>query len=296
MTYDHRVAACTGLLLATLALNAFASQAISQESRIRFLDDLVFRDTPDRDPWEERIETERHDFTQSSKTVGRLVAQVESGYTYYYRDDGHEIENSHAAPETLLRIGLSDDIEFRVRWNYVWKFREGEDDLYGGQDLRWGFKLQVTEQENLIPESALDLRFTAPVGASVWTTGQVEYGLDYIYSWRLNELWILSGSTGYWKNGLGDFSLLPPESQNDNFNVWSQSVALGVELTERTTLYNEFFMLNSSGLADNYTLGVYNMGVDYYFSNNLVGDIRFGKGLTEETDDFFCGIGGGFRF
>ena len=46
-----------------------------------------------------------------------LVSSV-SGYLYSHKDEGGEIEHSHATPETLLRIGLSDDIEFRIWWNY----------------------------------------------------------------------------------------------------------------------------------------------------------------------------------
>ena len=290
----HSLARLAPILLVTLWV--VSSPAISHEPTIRFLDDLFFQDVPDRNPYEERIETERHDFTQSAKTVGRHVAQIESGYIYFYKDENGEIEQAHATPEILLRLGLSDDIEFRLRWNYVWKFRDEDDDLYGGQDLRWGFKLQVTEQEGLLPESAVDLRFTAPVGAEVWTTGRVEYGFDYIYGWEFAEFWSIYGSTGYWNNGLGDFSLLPEEPQGENFGVWSQSVALGVELTERSTMFNEFFALSSNGLPDNFTLAAYNIGVDYYFTHNFVGDVRVGMGLTDDTDDFFFGVGGGYRF
>ncbi len=280
----------------SVVVSSMAQTTDADEFKIRFLDDLLLQDVPDRDPYEERIETERHDFTQSTKTIGRHVAQIESGYVYFYKDQDGEVEQAHAVPELLLRLGLTDDIEFRLRWNYVWKSRDDADDIDGGQDLRWGFKLQVTEQEGCIPETALDLRFTAPVGAQVWTTARVEYGFDYIYGWKLGEIWSINGSTGYWNNGLGDFSLLPEEPQGENFGVWSQSFVLGVELTERTTMFNEAFVLSSNGLPSNFTIAVYNIGVDYYFTNNFVGDIRVGKGLTDETDDFFVGIGGGYRF
>ena len=68
------------------------------------------------------METERHDFTQSAVTVGRGIVQVESGYSYFYKDTEDELESAHTAPEMLVRVGLSEDIEFRIRWNYVWQF------------------------------------------------------------------------------------------------------------------------------------------------------------------------------
>ncbi len=91
---------------------------------LRFLDDLRCfpHATCLRDPYEERIETERHDFTQSTKTVGRGVVQVEAGYSYFYKDEDDETEHSHTTPEAMLRLGLSDDIEFRLRWTYGWRF------------------------------------------------------------------------------------------------------------------------------------------------------------------------------
>jgi hypothetical protein len=79
-----------------------------------------------KNPYEERIETERHDFTQSATTVGNGVFQVEAGYTFFYNDDHGERETAHTGPESMFRYGLSDDIEFRIRWNYVWESIDGQ--------------------------------------------------------------------------------------------------------------------------------------------------------------------------
>ena len=139
---------------------------------LKFLDDLgrIGRPGPHRNPYEERIETERRDFTQSTKTVGRGVVQIESGYSYFYKDADEEIEQLHAAPEMLLRLGLSDDIEFRLRFNYGWLIIDEVEDLDGSQDLLWSFKLGMTDQSDLVAESALELRFSAPTGGSEFST------------------------------------------------------------------------------------------------------------------------------
>jgi len=54
---------------------------LREEPRLKFLNDLAHpcRPVSSLDPYEERIETERHDFTQSTTTVGRGVFQLESG-------------------------------------------------------------------------------------------------------------------------------------------------------------------------------------------------------------------------
>jgi hypothetical protein len=242
------------------------------------------------------METERHDFTQSTTTVGHGVFQLESGYLYLYKDEGGEIEQSHATPETLLRIGLSDDIEFRIRWNYVWQFFDDEPSKDSALDMIWSFKLQMTEQCGWVPESALEIRSSVPTGGSDFTLGRVEAGFSYIYGWKLSEKWTLYGSTAYLPGGLGEASLLPDEPESERFTVIGQSVAIGTEITERNTAYAEWFGLFSDGLEENFSLGFFNVGFDHYFTDNFLIDFRLGVGLTEDSEDFFAGVGGGARF
>ena len=269
-----------------------------KQPRLQFLDDLAHPCCPDssRDPYEERIETERHDFTQSTVTVGRGVFQLESGYTYFYKSEGEETESSHTTPELMLRLGLTEDIEFRLRWNYAWRFIEDHESLRGSEDLRWSLKFRLTDQEGWLPESAVVTRFSVPTGGEAWSVDRLASGLDTIYGWEIAEGWEIYGSTGYDFNALGDFGYLPEEPASEHFNVWHQSFALGTELTERITMYNEWVGLYSTGLETEFSIGLYNIGVDYYVTDNFVLDVRVGVGLTQDSDDFFSGVGGGYRF
>lgn len=251
-----------------------------------------------KDPYEERIETERHDFTQSATTVGNGVFQVEGGYTFFYNDDGGERETAHTGPESLFRYGLSDDIEFRLRWNYVWQSVDGELEESGAEDLRWSFKLQMTQQKEScwLPTSALEINSSVPTGGEAWTTGRVGFGLDYIYQWDLTESVNIAGSTGFATDGFDDFSFLPDDPQADHSIAMSQSAVIGVELCENSTAYAEWFGIFSRGMADEIVFSVFDVGVDYYLSNNFVVDLRAGTGLSNDADDFFSGVGGGYRF
>jgi len=283
-------------------------QSESSESCLLFWDDLFGEcPSPARDPYEEPIETDRHDFTQSARTVGRGVAQIEAGYTYYYKDGTEEIEGSHTGPEMLLRYGLSEDIELRLRWTYAWIFKTAKDeheevnDLDGAQDLNFGFKLQLTEQECCRPESALRLICTVPTGGSDFTTNGVEIGADVVYAWELANGWELAGSSGAFRNGAGEFSLIALSGMGESgftsdFVAWAQSVALGIPLSEQMELYLEYFGIVSDGLPQEFTLGFVNAGVDFLITNDLVFDVRLGRGLTTDSDDFFVGTGGGIRF
>ena len=78
--------------------------------------------------------------------------------------------------------------------------------------------------------------------------------------------------------------------------VWSQSAGVGTELTDRMTLYAEYFGLFSHALEDNFSIHFFNLGLDFYLTRNLVLDLRAGKGLSDDADDLFVGVGGGYRY
>jgi hypothetical protein len=285
--------------LAILLLGCLVASTTNVYGQLfEFCDDFTKPASQQRDPWEERIETERHDFTQSAVTVGRHVAQIEGGYTYFYKDTEEETESSHTAPEMLLRVGLSEDIELRLRWTYVWQFIDEEPDLIGSEDLRYGLKLQMTRQSccGYVPTSALELRGSAPTGGEAFTTGRVEFSLDYVYQWELSEGVTFAGSTGFSTYGFGDFGIIPDEPSEDRYLSMSQSAVLGLELTESNMMYAEWFGIFSDGLEDEFVVSVFNIGIDHYVTNNFVLDVRAGLGLTDDSDDFFTGVGGGYRF
>lgn len=287
-----------GIRLAFVLGLSLAGPAATFGQWLEFCDDFSKPRYCQRNPFEERIETDRHDFTQSAVTVGRGIVQIEGGYTYFYKDTGDEIESAHTAPELLLRVGLSEDIEFRLRWNHAWVFIDEEVDRIGSEDLRYAVKLQMTRQPccGLLPTSALELRGTAPTGGEAFSTDQVEFSLDYIYQWQLTDSVTFAGSTGFGTNGFGEFGLVSDEPGVDSFVVMTQSAVLGLELSESNTMYTEWYGIFSDGLDNEFVISVFNVGVDHYVSNDFVLDIRAGVGLSEDSDDFFVGVGGGRRF
>ena len=257
--------------------------------------EFEFENESERESERERIETERHDFTQSTTVVGRGTTQVEFGYTFFQGSGETEVEDSHATPELLIRFGLTEKVEFRLRYNEVWQF--GEEDLSGSEDLHWAFKVRTTDQAGWRPESALEIRSTAPTGSVDWSTDEVEFGLDYIYGWRINPRVEIYGSSGFSTNALGEFAFRPTVPADEEFILYTQSVAIGTELTERVTAYTEFFGLFTDGFEDDEERPVFfNVGLDYYLSDNMVLDVRAGTGLNNDAEDLFFGIGGAFRF
>ena len=256
-----------------------------------------FEFEPETEPEEERerIETERHDFTQSTTVVGRGVAQVEFGYSFFQLSNEEEVEDSHTTPELMIRIGLTDKLEFRIRYNEVWQF--GEEDFSGSEDLQLNFKIRTSDQLNWRPESALEVGIGVPTGGVAFSTDEVEFGLDYIYGWKLNSRMEFYGSSGFSTNALGEFAFRPLVPADEEFMLYTQSFAIGTELTPRCTAYSEFFGLFTDGFEDDEERPVFfNVGLDYYLSDNMILDVRAGTGVNNDADDLFFGLGGAFRF
>lgn len=248
-------------------------------------------------PYDEPLETERHDFTQSARVVGRGVGQLEYGFLYLYKEDAGEEENTFLTPELLIRYGLTERLEIRSRWNYGWKDFNEADDADGLLDAVLSLKYQVTEPCNLCPESALELRLSAPLGGDDVSTGRWEPGIDYIYGWKLGHYFTLTGSTGANSNGLGDIAFVGANfDPSDRFIAWTQSAALGAKLTRRMTGYFEWFGIYTDGREEETTSNFLNGGVDYLLNKNVVIDFRLGWGLNDQSDDVFAGVGGGLRF
>ena len=148
----------------------------------------------------------------------------------------------------------------------------------------------------LAADQRVELRGAAPTGGTPFSTRHAEVGFDYVYQWEVGDGTTLAGSTGYGTDGLGDFGLVAETPAEDQFNSWSQSAALGFELTEVNTMYVEWYGIFSDGRGDEVTISVFNMGVDHYVTNNFVLDVRAGVGLSGDADNFFTGVGGGYRF
>jgi len=269
---------------------------------VGFLGDMLSlgRNASSRDPYEDRIETERHDFTQSVKTVGKGVSQFEFGYLYTYKDQDEEIAQTHATPELMFRYGVTDRVEVAMRFNYVWRFFSSEEDIENedsAEDMRLGLKFAATEQSGWFPETAVDVRMTVPSGGSSWTTGQVEVGSKLIYAWELAERIELSGSSGVGTNGIGDVAFQDAgQGRGGDFVIYLTSVALGFPLSEEMEAYVEYYGLWSDGLSNEVVQNYFNVGVDFLVTRDFVLDVRIGTGLSRDAEDFFTGVGGGFRF
>lgn len=277
--------------------------------------------SPGSDGRDDPLVTDRPDFTEASSTVGKGRIQLEAGYTYVRDRSGGATTNGHSYPEALLRVGvLADWLEFRVGQNFgntrtgaaLGVFGEsggggtsGADSaggpagagtgraasrMNGAEDLYLGAKFALTEQKRALPETALILQGTVPTGCRDLTAGEVQPGVNFLYSWTVIEDRLSLGGSLQANRAIDD--------TGHGYVEVAQSLTVGYGLTDKLGAYTEWFAFYPSGAI---APGVgpqhfFNGGFTYQFTPNLQFDIRAGVGLNRRADDFFVGTGFAVRY
>ncbi|MDY3559260.1 transporter [Gemmata sp. JC673] len=270
----------------------------------------------DRSGAEPPITTERPDFTNSSRTVGRGRVQLESGYTFTTARDPVARVSSHSFPEALLRVGLlADWFEIQVGQSALSTRSAGADGVAraigfqdqgalstgaagadggvraaGFQDLYLATKFALTEGSGWRPETAVTLQMTVPTGRRELSGRHPLPGLLYLYSWELiPDLVSLGGTTA---------AVAAVDDTGGTYVQLAQSLSVGYTLTERLGAFTECFVLAPAG-ADTPRAGpqyYFDSGLLYRVTPNFQVDARFGFGLNRRADDVFAGVGFAVRY
>jgi hypothetical protein len=77
-------------------------------------------------PFFQPMVTDRPSFSVGPGMVPRGRIQFETGYTFSF-EDAHPNVKTHTFPETLVRIGLTDRVEFRLEWPTLTIIENGTD-------------------------------------------------------------------------------------------------------------------------------------------------------------------------
>jgi hypothetical protein len=237
---------------------------------------------------DEPLVTDRPDFTEASSTVGQGVVQCENGYTYSFDNDGTDETISHSYPESLWRVGVfAEWFEMRFAFNYAHEEINSVNDS-GWEDIYVGAKLGLTGQAGILPEMAIVPQMTVPTGDDTLTADEVLPGINWLYSWEVNDFISTAGST--------QFNRTIDGLTSDAYTEWAQSWTFGYSLTDRMGAYTEWFGLFPHSADTAQIENYFNGGFTFYLTDNVMWDIRAGVGLDEAADDYFAGSGISFRF
>ena len=177
------------------------------------------------------IETDRPTFSLSPATITKGRIQIETGYTFSF-EHAHPHVATHTFPETLIRVGLTETIEFRMEWPTL-TFIDNGKDIHGLRDLGLGFKVQVFQQQGFRPRLSVAGRLSIPTGDEKFSSDRLDPELRTILTYALNE-----------RVGLfGTVNIGSPTSQGTRFVQVSSSLGLSAPIRDRLTGFVEYFGL-----------------------------------------------------
>ena len=239
--------------------------------------------------------TDRPDQTESSETVSPGYFQMEIGWTHAEEDNGAR-GTADSFPESLLRMGVVENLEFRIGYSgYQWEGFNYKDNFFeendGCSDTEVGMKLKLWEEKDWLPQTALLTHLSLPTGQAPFSSERPDPSYRFAFAHTLTERLSLGYNLGQaWETSEDDLG------DRDTRSVFLYSVALGISLTDRLGTFVEFFGDIPTGSSGGKPANSFNGGFTYLLADNVQLDIASGLGLSDSADDWFIGLGISFRF
>jgi len=229
----------------------------------------------------EPIAPDRPDFTDGTLIVSPGYLQVEGGVT---RSQGGGTSET-VLPELTLRFAVSEEMELRFGWD-GWSEQSG-----GGDVVRGINDMSVGAKALLLGEEAQPLRIgvlaatSVPIGSSSLTSDAWDPLVKLLWSYSLGDDYQLSGN----------LVAARPTENGVHYAQRAQSLELGADLSEQTSIYLEYFGMSRETL-DGPSTHYLDMGLTTLLSEDSSIDVRFGKGLNRAASGWFSGVGMAMRF
>ena len=270
-------------------------------------------DVPVEDEWDfyNLVNTDRPDFTDATYSVGQGVTIIESGYTFRRNHSSDLHIDRRQLPETLVRVGLTDEFEIRLKWNgYVMTditdVTTGlRTSSFGGDDLQLGFKYEILQQDDWRPMVTFVGGTTVPSGTRGISADQMQPFGNVVLGWGFRRWLYLKASTGVDFVKSNDITRVIAGSLQvgpvglgaaDNSSQWHQSVSLLYQATQRVGGFVEWFSFFSNNSSDNRASHYIDTGLYIYLTPNTQLDVRIGERLSDRVDSLFTGAGFSVRF
>jgi hypothetical protein len=237
------------------------------------------------------IQPDRDAFTPSTSIAGQGRLIGEASYSFINFRDG---TTSHSFPELLVRYGLLPRFEVRLGWNADIGWHAGDISSTTGHSeaagvgvaheyqISYGLKAIITQQQQLIPQSALIVQGLTPTGGDFHTS---QLMATYVIGWMLPMGFRANAAIRY------NYGL----EAGDHFSIWAPSALLRVPLGQSLSVQGEYFGVFANGLnakGVNYASG----GAHYLLSQNCEIGARVGFGLNEQAARFFVNAGFALQF
>jgi len=233
------------------------------------------------------IVTDRPSFTNSPRVVGAKVVQIEAGLASARDTSGGATATRISAPNTLVRLGMSSRVEFRMEmegWIRESSGRPGRDAVSSASDLALAAEYQFARAEGLGVDLALIVGATLPTGGSA-SSGNADPFARLVWNTPLSTAVSLGGT----------FNWSAPSADSERVRALDASVVLGTPLWGAWSAFWEGVVRHQDVDTDAATW-LANAGVLRAFGPNLQLDVWLGRGLNDVAPDWRFGVGVGYRF
>ncbi|HQU47371.1 MAG TPA: transporter, partial [Pirellulales bacterium] len=191
---------------------------------------------------------DRPDFTDAVYTVGKGVTYLETGFTYSKINTFDQHVNTRQLPESLLRHGLTDEFELRLKWpgylmsNIRNPHTGAQQNNFGSEDIDVGFKYEILQQRGWRPMTTLVAGMTLPTGGPGTSANFVQPHFNLLAGWGLRRWLYLKWQTGcdFVHTSSPQFVTPLTGSSNPGFvavrsppNSWHESLSLLTRWTKR---------------------------------------------------------------
>jgi hypothetical protein len=262
---------------------------------------------PVGDEWDfyNLINTDRPDFTDAVYSVGKGVTFSENGYTFHKIDDVHTHISTRQLPESLIRHGLTDEFELRIKWNgYLMtdikdQATGAHDTNFGGQDLDLGFKWELLQQRSWRPMVTVVSGILVPTGTRGVSANQAEPHFNLLAGWGIRRWLYVKWQTGadfLNANNRSAVTTIPSAvpgfvTTRGTQNSWHESITILTQWTKRVGAFHEWFMISNKGMGDTRSQHFLDMGAYIYATPNVQFDIRIGTRVSDRVNETFEGAG-----
>jgi hypothetical protein len=243
---------------------------------------------------EEPISTDRPDFVESSDVVGAGRVQIETGFSRE-RNDADGIRSRTRSTPTLVRLGVSENLELRVETDGYMrsKTRDQATGLTqndrGFADASLGVKWHMRDGDEAsgTPGMALLAHLDVDSGSRPFRGQGVRPSLRFVAEWELPNDFSVGVMPGIYADRRED---------GKRFAGGIFAVTVGKALTSSLRGFVEIAGQQLTSRRNGGSVVTFDTGVTYLVNNSMQLDFSISRGLNSTSPDFQWGVGFSYRF
>ena len=253
--------------------------------------------------WNNLINTDRPDFTDTPFTVGEGISVLEEGITNTRANSPDAHSTLRSLPETLLRTGITNEFELRFKWLGYQLLNQEETrtglsaSAFGGGDFDLAFKWTMFQQKNWFPMSTLVGGALIPTGTNGFSGNSVQPHFNFVQGWQVRRYIYMKHQFGLDCLTQPVFSVSGPtglsgavlSGTRTELQSYHSSISCLYQATKHLGGFVEWFVLYGN---QQQTTNFFDTGVFFYLTPNIQLDGVIGSSIAgPDTNTLFTKVG-----